>query len=283
MQSKLTNIVDYYNTCESDYRTFWDLDRSMAMHAGFWDDRTQTLSDALARENEILAEIAQVKQGDKVLDAGCGVGGSSLFLAKHFGCQVVGITLSEKQVITATNNAKKEGVGSLVHFAAMDFCETSFPDASFDVVWGIESICHAEDKLKFVKEAYRLLKKGGRLVMADGFGVKNSYTDSEAKKMSKWLNGWGVDSLDMRVHFQCYFEETGFSQVSYRNVTAHVMPSSKRLYWISFPAFILSKMGEWLGVRNKIQTENILAAYYQYTTLRNGLWEYGIFSCIKDQ
>ena len=97
-QSKTNEIIQYYNTCESDYRMFWDLDRSMAMHAGFWDETTRTLTDALKRENEILAEYAQIKSHEKVLDAGCGVGGSSIFLAQHYGCKVTGITLSAHQV-----------------------------------------------------------------------------------------------------------------------------------------------------------------------------------------
>lgn len=281
MQSKTDEIVEYYNTCETDYRTFWDLDRSMAMHAGFWDHRTTTLHEALARENEVLAEMAEIKSHERVLDAGCGIGGSSIFLAKHFGCQVTGITLSDHQVQVATANAKKHGVEALVNFETMDFCRTRFPDATFDVVWGLESICHADDKFLFVKEAYRILKKGGRLIMADGFGMKESYTLKEKYGMRQWLHGWGVESLDTQQAFRRYLKDSGFSDVSYSNVTDNVMPSSKRLYWISFPALVFSKVGEWVGVRTKVQTQNILAAYYQYTTLKSGLWEYGIFCAHK--
>lgn len=281
MQSHQSSIIDYYDTCESDYRTFWDLDRSMAMHAGFWDHKTASLSDALARENEILADYAKIKSHEKVLDAGCGIGGSSLFLAKNYGCQVTGVTLSEHQVELAKANAKKHGVDSLVSFEVMDFCHTTFYDASFDVIWGIESICHAEDKMKFVQEASRLLKKGGRLIMADGFSSKLPYSENDVQEMGKWLEGWGVASLDTHEQFRQYLDISGFSDISYRNVTANVMPSSKRLYGISFPALFFSKIGEWMGMRTKRQTNNIWAAYYQYKTLKKGLWEYGIFKASK--
>lgn len=282
MQLNAPDIINYYNSCECDYRTFWDLDRSMAMHAGFWDTSTKNLSEALARENEVLAEIAGIKSSDRVLDAGCGVGGSSIYVAKYFGCQVVGITLCDKQVATAAQSAKNHGIESLVHFETMDFCHTSFPDASFDVVWGIESICHAEDKSLFVHEAFRILKKGGRLIMADGFGTKTAYAKEEADEMGYWLNGWGVDRLDTCEHFRGHFKNAGFTNVTYRNVNENVMPSSKRLYWISFPAIGMSKLGEWFGWRSPIQTKNLWAAYYQYITLRKGLWEYGIFCAHKD-
>ena len=74
-------IIQYYETCEGNYRNWWDLDRSLAMHAGFWDAKTKTLHEALINENKILASIAHIKAGDYVLDAGCGVGGSSIYLA----------------------------------------------------------------------------------------------------------------------------------------------------------------------------------------------------------
>jgi len=281
MQSNTNKIIEYYNSCECDYRIFWDLDRSMAMHAGFWDSKTKTLKDALMRENELLAEISDIKLQDKVLDAGCGIGGSSIFLAKKLGCEVVGITLSEKQVDKARKNAKAHGVDSLVRFEVMNFCHTTFPDASFDVVWGIESVCHAEDKLSFVREAFRLLKKGGRLIMADGFSLKAVYTKAEADEMRYWLNGWGVDRLDSREQFYNHFASCGFENVLCHDMTASVMPSSKRLYKISLPAIACSKFGEWLGWRSSIQTHNLWAAYYQYLTLKKELWEYAIFCAYK--
>lgn len=277
MQSK--TIVHYYDSCESDYRLFWNLDRSLAMHAGYWDKTTKTLADALERENAVLAEWANITKNDAVLDAGCGIGGSSIFLASKVGCKVTGITLSERQAATARQQAEKRGVSHLVTFETMDFCRTHYPDAAFDVVWGLESICHAPDKGAFVQEAYRLLKPGGRLVVADGF-AKHIEDKQDAYKMGKWLNGWGVDALEDADQFKAHLEHAGFRSIEYRDITSHVMPSSKRLFWISFPAWVYSKAGEWLRLRTAVQTDNIRAAYYQYTTLKQGLWEYGVFTAI---
>lgn len=281
MQQKLTDIVDYYDTCESDYRLFWDLDHSFAMHAGFWDDQTRTLAEALARENAVLAEFAEIVKGERVLDAGCGIGGSSFFLAQRYDCPVVGITLSHRQAKKATEHAKKLALDGLVHFETMDFCHTTFPDASFDIVWAIESACHAVNKKKFIQEAYRLLKVGGRLVVADGFALKETCTAKESFAMSTWLRGWGVDSLETQESFYRHLVASGFSSVKYQNMTSQVLPSSKRLYFISFPALIVSKVGEWFGQRKKMQTDNIRAAYYQHKTLKKDLWEYGIFCAYK--
>lgn len=284
MESNKNAIVDYYDLCESDYRMFWDLDRSLAMHAGFWDETTKSLHEALRRENEVLAECVHISSRDEVLDAGCGVGGSSIFLAKQYGCRVTGITLSSKQVETARSHAAKHGVASKATFHVQDFCQTQFPKESFDVVWAVESICHANDKAEFVKEAYRLLKKGGRLIVADGFATEKYLAEEEeTSQMEKWLKRWGINTLETVKNFEAHLQTSFFENISFRDMTKHVLPSSRRLYCVSFPAFVFSKLGEKLGMRKKIQTDNIQGAYYQYKTLKQGLWNYGIFYARKPE
>ena len=90
--------------------------------------------------------MARIKKSDIVLDAGCGVGGSSIFLSKIIGCQTIDITLSQNQVRKATQNAKKNDVVKKTQFFVMDFENPTFPAKTFDVVWAIESVCHAVSK-----------------------------------------------------------------------------------------------------------------------------------------
>lgn len=281
MNERTKEIVQYYETCDADYRLFWDLDRSLALHAGYWDGTTQTLHEALARENQILAEVAKIRAGDHVLDAGCGVGGSSIYLASYYQCKVTGITLSPKQAQEARQNAQRLVPGNMPDFQVMDFIQTSFPSESFDVVWGIESVCHADDKRAFMREAFRLLKKGGRLVVADGFALNKHYNPEESRIMSKWLKGWGVESLGEVEEFRSDLIASGFSDVSFNDITENILPSSRRLFLISFPAYALSKAGELLGLRSKTQTENIKSAYYQYQAIKKELWKYGIYFGVK--
>lgn len=273
MTIKNTDIIDYYDQCENDYRCFWNLDHSFAMHAGYWDQNTRTLKEALTKENEVLAELASVTSQDHILDAGCGVGGSSIFLAQKYGCKVTGISLSSKQIEAAKKNANKKNIPKIPVFLVDDFTATSFPDESFDVVWGIESVCHANEKSKFLEEAYRLLKPHGRLVIADAFASKKNEDSTE---MKTWLSGWKVSSLDTSSDFLEKMKRTGFERISYKNITNHVLPSSKRLFYISFPAYAYTWIGEKLGFRTSLQSHNILSARYQYIALKKGLWEYGL-------
>ena len=139
-------IINYYDHCQVDYELVWHLKTKMCMHYGYWDDTTSTLREALVNMNKRVAAFAQVQKGDYVLDAGCGVGGSSIFLAKTLNCITKGITLSEKQVNTCRDNAAKHNVTHQCTFEVQNYLATDFADNTFDIVWAIESVCYAFDK-----------------------------------------------------------------------------------------------------------------------------------------
>lgn len=110
---------------------------------------------------------AETDSQAKVLDVGCGVGGTSRYLAKKFGpgAEVTGITLSPNQVKRATELAREQGVPN-VNFKVMNALAMDFPDNSFDVVWACESGEHMPDKKAYINEMMRVLKPGGKYVMA---------------------------------------------------------------------------------------------------------------------
>ena len=280
---KITNesIIKYYETCDGAYKAAWDLENSLSFHYGFWDEHTKNLPQALMRENEVLSEIANIKKDDKVLDAGCGVGGSSIYLAQKIGCNVTGITLSGKQVETAKINAVKHKVDHLTNFEEMDFTKTRFETAVFDVVWAIESVCYASSKRDFLKEAYRLLKPGGRLIIADGFGLKKTYSKKEQKILDKMNWGWQVESLESLQNFTNIAEEAGFNGIKYQPENKRIMPSARRLFLFSLLAIPYGKMEVLLKRMTRFQLGNSYTAHYQYRGLRKKLWEYGIFLARK--
>jgi len=104
----------------------------------------------------------------KVLDVGCGFGGTSRYLAKALGpdSSVTGITLSPKQVERGTELAVEQGVAGNTEFMVMDALKMDFPDDTFDIVWACESGEHMPDKKKYIDEMMRVLKPGGKFVMA---------------------------------------------------------------------------------------------------------------------
>lgn len=271
-------IIQYYKDTENAYKDSWDLNNSLAIHYGYWDKTVKTFPQSLVRMNEIMMLEAGIRTGDTVLDAGCGVGGSSIFLASRLGCKVTGITLSERQVQLAAANAKKNNLSDLVDFKAMNYCATDFADGSFDIVWGCESICYADSKEQFIKEAYRLLKPGGRLVVADGFVMDPA--NNENPVIRQWLEGWQVNYLETPQRFAGYMEKTGFDSIHYRNISKEAAHSSRRLYKFYFLArlYLVWKKINFSGPATDMQKKNIWACKYQYKGMKKGLWEYGLIS-----
>lgn len=270
-------IIDYYRDTENSYKDSWDLDNSLAIHYGYWDQKVKSFPESLIRMNEVMIETAAIKSTDYVLDAGCGIGGSSIFLAKTLGCKVTGISLSKQQVDKANILANRDGVESKVSFEVMNYSATSFPDNSFNVVWGCESICYAENKSDFIREAYRLLKPGGRIVIADGF--VSDFDNNQHPVIRKWLDGWQVNFLETPERFGQFMKDAGFKDVCYRNISRETTHSSRRLlkYYYLGNLYLLWKKINFSKPATEIQKKNILACKYQYVGMKRSLWQYGLF------
>ena len=108
--------------------------------------------------------LDKLPKGSRVLDIGCGIGGSSRILAKYYGFNVTGITISPAQVKRAKELTPS---GLNCNFQVMDALDLKFEDGSFDAVWSVEAGAHMNDKKKFADEMLRTLRPGGYLALAD--------------------------------------------------------------------------------------------------------------------
>lgn len=154
------DIREHYDQLSPLYRTFW----GEHIHHGFWHGR-ESVAEAQVNLTRELARRAQLAHGDRMLDVGCGLGGSSLLLAKEYGCRVEGISISPKQVATATQEAARRGLQDRVSFAVQDANDLAAGEPAYDVVWTIECSEHLFDKARFVSTCAHLLKPGGRLAI----------------------------------------------------------------------------------------------------------------------
>jgi MPBQ/MSBQ methyltransferase len=129
----------------------------------------------------------------RVLDVGCGIGGTSRHLAKRLGpkSKVQGITLSPNQVKRATELAAEQGVDN-ASFQVMNALEMDFPDDTFDLVWACESGEHMPDKKRYVEEMIRVLKPGGTIVIATWCQRETppEFTPEEQEKLTFLYEEW---------------------------------------------------------------------------------------------
>ena len=258
---------------------------SYALHLGFWDAKTHRYRQAIDNENRALAGKARIERDDRVLDAGCGFGASSLWLAGEIGARVVGIDLAPSQIFGARRLAASAGPSVLesVEFHRADFCRTGFSPDSFDVVWAVESVCHAANKGRFLVEAYRLLKPGGRLIVADLFRSARPLDSEEEALAGRWLAGWAIPDLLTEGEFAAAARTAGFSGQSFVDATAEVWPSLRRLHRRALLAYPLAGLLMKAGVLSEERLAAILSGRLQFEALGRGLWSYGLFTATKAQ
>src|SRR5262245_34335649 len=141
------------------YREYWG--NSDFVNFGWWEKGTREQKEACEALMEKLLAFIPEKKGT-ILDAACGKGATTRHLLKYYPPEAVtGINISEKQLETARDNAPG------CRFILMNAAELQFEDASFDNIISVEAAFHFDTREKFLREACRVLKPGGRLVLSD--------------------------------------------------------------------------------------------------------------------
>ncbi|UCG27496.1 MAG: methyltransferase domain-containing protein [Bacteroidales bacterium] len=274
------DIADYYDQTEVHYRRFWKLNEEFSIHYGIWEKGVRNLGQALRHTSEVLAVHAGIKPSDFVLDAGCGVGGPAIYLASEYRCHVLGITLSSKQAQAAGEYASRKNLGHLTKFEVADYKRTGYEPDRFDVIWALESTGTATDKQAFLNEAYRILKPGGRLVLADYF--KTTDLPSEKQPLLKsWLSLWAIHDLETLNRFETLLVISGFTDVAVHDYTNEIIPTARRMWLYSLFGAIGSVGYNMFHNTTRFAKHHYRSGFLQYKTLKKGLWEYKVILAKK--
>ncbi len=143
------------------------------VHWGYWDDPTAAdgsvddfvlASDAMTRK---VCAAAGIRDGLTVLDAGCGFGGTVASINARFErMTLTGLNIDPRQIARARHNVAARP-GNTIDFVVEDACQLPFADRSFDVVMAVECIFHFPSRLRFLREARRVLRPGGALMVSE--------------------------------------------------------------------------------------------------------------------
>lgn len=145
--------------------------------------------------NRALAERAGIRDGDRILDAGCGIGGPACDIATAWpSCTVTGLTVSGVQVAMATERAAASGLADRVRFVEGDFHELPFPDDSFDVVLYLESSEYSPDPGRLFAEATRVLAPGGRVYVKGVLRREGALTAEQRAELDEFESMWAIEA-----------------------------------------------------------------------------------------
>ncbi len=172
------------------------------MHHGYYGADGKQKKDRRQAQIDLIEELlawAKIQEASQILDVGCGIGGSTLYLANKFKACATGITLSPVQANRAQERAQAAGMAgsdeersrseegedrgrvssacrttfppecpqkrAIAQFQVADALNLPFADQSFDLIWSLESGEHMPDKVKFLQECYRVLQPGGTFLL----------------------------------------------------------------------------------------------------------------------
>jgi tocopherol O-methyltransferase len=159
----LRDVGRFYDLGSPYYLRVW----GEHIHDGYYTTGKESKRQAQVKLVQLLASEANIARGDAVLDVGCGMGGSSIWLANYVGATTVGITISSEQARIAVERAGQQEAES--SFMLMDAEQMAFRSERpiFDSIWAVAVMTHLRDQQSFLATAFRLLKKGGRFIIFD--------------------------------------------------------------------------------------------------------------------
>lgn len=193
------SVRTYYDENTNLFLKFSGHKKAQNIHRTLWMQDTKTLEDALNTSNALIkAEIESVAQKNaRIADLGCGVGASLFYIHPRLQspAPALGLTLSPVQARLAQESANQLGLQDQIKFAEGDFTSVPLPSGSLDAVYSVEAVCHAVDPEKYFKEAGRLLRKGGKLILVDDYQATRPFNPSEQKWLDAYIKGWYVPGV----------------------------------------------------------------------------------------
>ena len=169
----------FYDAVTGFYEFGWGSSFHFAPRAN-----SKNLATCQHRLQEEVASLLNLEPGMTAGDAGCGVGGPLLHIAKFSGANIIGLNISTLQIKRGLASIRKAGLQDRCDIVHANFMDLPYGENHFDAMYSFEAVCHAPDRIRAYQEIFRTLKPGGQFVSCD-WALTDKYDDSDPRHKDK--------------------------------------------------------------------------------------------------
>ena len=268
-------VALHYDELDPIYRQLW----GEHVHHGLWTTGRESPQQAVDALADRVGTLLDLHAGLALVDIGCGYGATARRLALQHDVWVTGLTLSQAQidVAQATPNGK-------VTLLRRDWLDNEMPDASFDRAYSIESSEHMVDKPRFFREAHRVLRKDGKLVVCAWLAETGASSWKVEHLLEPICREGRLPSMGTREEYEAMAGAAGFRVSAYEDVSLQVARTwticAKRLAFkvATNPAYV--RLLASARTKNRIFAVTLPRLMLAY---RTGAMRYGIFTFEREQ
>lgn len=207
-------IREHYDLASPYYTRLW----GEHLHHGYYETGREAKEEAAENLIKLLVKRAAIARGSRVLDVGCGVGGSSIWLTENLGCKVTGVSISPVQIQMATERVSR--MKDKPTFLVDDANELSV-GGSFDIVWAVEVLSHLSNRSAFFRKAAELLVPGGKICEA-AWLKDDCLTKRDEEKYIRPIEEGMLVSLPNLSEYKKHINDNNLRLLYYEDISARV-------------------------------------------------------------